>query len=150
MSEPRTVETRKADVLGALGRNADMWVATADPVGRPHMIAASAWWDGEHIVFATLGISRTARNLAQNGIARLAAGRPDDAIMIDARLVDSAAAGEARSALAEGFAKAVGWDPREVGDGWVFYRLVPTRIQAYRGYDEVAGSEVMRDSRWLA
>jgi hypothetical protein len=37
-----------------------------------------------------------------------------------------------------------------VGDGWVFYRLLPTRIKAFRGYDEVAGSDVMRDSRWLA
>jgi Pyridoxamine 5'-phosphate oxidase len=150
MTEPRTVEKRKADVLEALGRNGDLWVATADPVGRPHLIAASGWWDGEHIVFATKGTSRTARNLAENEVARLAAGRPDDAIMIDAELEDSVVVGEADPKLAEGFAEAVGWDPREVGEGWVFYRLRPTRIQAFRGYDEVAGSEVMRESRWLA
>jgi hypothetical protein len=59
-------------------------------------------------------------------------------------------AGEAEPRLAEGFAKGVGWDPREVGDGWVFYRFRPTRIQAYRGYDELDGRDVMRDSRWLA
>jgi hypothetical protein len=114
------------------------------------MIAASAWWDGEHLVMATLATSRTARNLAQNETARLAVGKPEDAIMIDAELADSVAAVEAAGGLAEGFAKAVGWDPREVGDGWVLYRLKPTRIQAYRGYDELEGRDVMRKSRWLA
>ena len=52
--------------------------------------------------------------------------------------------------VADGFAIAVGWDPREVGSGWKFFRLRPTRIQAYRGYDELEGRNVMTNSRWLA
>jgi hypothetical protein len=51
--------------------------------------------------------------------------------------------------VAEGFSRAVGWDPREVGEGWAFFRLRPLRIQAYRGYDELEGRDVMRGSRWL-
>ncbi len=43
----------------------------------------------------------------------------------------------------------MGWDPREM-DGWMFYRLRPTRIQAFRGYDEIEGRDVMVRSRWLA
>ncbi len=52
--------------------------------------------------------------------------------------------------MARGFATAVGWDPREAGKGWIFFRLRPTRIQAYRGYDELEGRDVMRDSTWLS
>jgi hypothetical protein len=80
---------------------------------------------------------------------RLAAGAPNDVVMIDARVVESVAA-NAAAEVADGFAIAVGWDPREVGDGWAFYRLRPTRIQAYRGYDELEGRDVMRRSTWLA
>lgn len=150
MTVLRTVEQRKGDVLEALNQNFDMWVATADPMGRPHLIAASGWYDGVHVVMATRGVSRTAHNLAANPLARLALGTQADAIVIAARLEDSVAAAEAPAELAEGFAKAAGWDPRDVGEGWVFYRLRPSSIQAYRGYDELEGRDVMRESRWLA
>lgn len=145
----RDSKTRKADVLAALGRQKDLWIATADPGGRPHLIAVSAWWDGSGVVIATVGSSRTARNLASNPTARLALGAPDDVVVIDARAADSRPASDAGE-LAIGFAGAVGWDPRDVGEGWVFFRLEPTRIQAYQGYDELEGRDVMRNSRWLA
>jgi hypothetical protein len=149
MSDLRTVEARRADVLVALEAQRDLWIATADTSGKPHLIAASAWWDGTDLVVATRGDSRTASNLVVGSEVRLAAGSPADVIMVDARVVDSVPAGEAGE-LADGFTIAVGWDPREVGEGWVFYRLRPTRIQAYRGYDELEGRFVMRNSRWLA
>ena len=150
MTELRTVEQRKADVLEVLGGNFDMWVATADPMGRPHLIAASGWWDGERVVMATIGTSRTARNLSENAEVQMAIGTQADAVTISARLEDSYPASGAPGEIAEGFAKSAGWDPREVGEGWVFYRFRPSRIQAYRGYDELEGREVMRKSRWLA
>ncbi|HYM67834.1 MAG TPA: pyridoxamine 5'-phosphate oxidase family protein [Patescibacteria group bacterium] len=144
----RDTKTRKADVLAALERQQDLWIATADGAGRPHLIAVSAWWDGAEIVIATTASSRTAFNLARNPTARLAQGTPGDAVVIDAKVVESrpaAAAGD----VAGGFAAAVGWDPREVGPGWSFYRLKPVRIQAYRGYDELEGRDVMLRSEWL-
>lgn len=149
MSDLRTMQARKADVLGALEGQRDLWLATADSSGRPHLIAVSAWWDGSDLVVATRAASRTAANLAGSPDVRLAAGSPADVIMIDARVVESVAANEAAE-LADGFTIAVGWDPRAVGEGWAFYRLRPTRIQAYRGYDELEGRFVMRNSRWLA
>jgi hypothetical protein len=149
MSGLRSVEQRKADVLAALEAQGDLWLATADSAGRPHLIAVSAWWDGTDLVVATTGASRTAANLAAGGNVRLAAGTPADAIMLDATLVDSVGAAEAPE-VAQGFSRAVGWDPREVGPGWEFFRLRPKRIQAYRGYDELEGRDLMRDSRWLA
>jgi hypothetical protein len=32
----------------------------------------------------------------------------------------------------------------------MFFRLRPIRIQAFRGYDEIGGRDVMVRSRWLA
>jgi hypothetical protein len=149
MSDLRTVEARKAHVLGVLRGQGDMWLATADLSGRPHLIAVSAWWDGSDVVVATRNVSRTAANLAAGASVKLAAGTPADVIMIDATLVETAQATKG-SEVADGFSKAIGWDPREVGPGWAFYRLRPTRIQAYRGYEELEGRDVMRNSRWLA
>jgi hypothetical protein len=149
MSDLRSVETRKADVLTALEGQRDLWLATADTAGRPHLIAVSAWWDGTDLVVATTVTSRTASNLPAGSQVRLAAGAPNDVIMIDATVIESVAANQAAE-VADGFAIAVGWDPREVGEGWAFYRLRPTRVQAYRGYDELEGRDVMRNSRWLA
>jgi hypothetical protein len=42
--------------------------------------------------------------------------------------------------------KAMGWTP---DDGWMYFRLRPTRIQAFRRYDEIEGRDVMIRSRWL-
>jgi cytosine/adenosine deaminase-related metal-dependent hydrolase len=149
MPDSRTVEARKASVLETLEGQHDLWIATADQSGRPHLIAVSAWWDGNDLVIATVATSRTAKNLGAGREVRLAAGTPADAIVIDARVVESQAAHEAPE-VARGFAKAVGWDPREVGEGWAFFRLRPTRIQAFRGYQELEGSDVMRSSTWLS
>jgi hypothetical protein len=149
MGELRTVAARKADVLAALEAQGDLWLATADRSGRPHLIAVSAWWDGADLIVATTSASRTATNLQAGGGVRLAGGSPADAILVDTKLVESVQVGEAPE-VASGFAKAVGWDPSEVGEGWAFFRLRPTRIQAYRGYGELEGRDVMRNSRWLA
>ncbi len=149
MAELRTVAARKADVLAALEAQGDLWLATADHSGRPHLIAVSAWWDGTDLVIATTATSRTATNLEAGGGVRLAGGSPADAILIDAQVVESVPAADAAE-IADGFAKAAGWDPREVGAGWAFYRLRPVRIQAYRGYDELDGRDVMLNSGWLA
>jgi hypothetical protein len=149
-SHLRTTEGRKADVLAALQRNDHAWLATADRSGRPHLIVASSWWDGERIVIATIGTSRTARNLEATGAGRLAIGSSDDVIMVDVRVADSVPVAEADLAVSAGFVSAVGWDPAEEGPDWRFFRLEPVRIQAYRGYGELRGRTVMRDSRWLA
>jgi hypothetical protein len=145
----RDTATRKKDVLELLEKQGDLWLATADRSGRPHLIAVSAWWDGSDLVVATLGSSRTAANLAPGRKVRLAGGTPADVVMIDATVLEKVAATDA-GMVAEGFARAVGWDPRAVAEGWAFFRLRPARIQAYRGFDELEGRDVMRRSEWLA
>jgi hypothetical protein len=149
MGDLRGAEQRKADVLAALDDNHDVWLATADGSGRPHLIAVSCWWDGNRVIITTTTGSRSARNLVSTGLARLAIGDPDDVIVVDASVDDRIGVSEADSAVAAGFANAVGWDPRQIGEDWAFFRLRPVRVQAYRGYDELEGRDVMRDGDWL-
>ena len=96
----------------------------------------------------TSSASRTARNLVAVGTGRLALGSPQDVIVVDAVLVGSTPVARGRARLGDGFAAAVGWDPRTIDPGWGFYHLKPSRIQSYRGYDELSGRDVMREERW--
>jgi len=143
----RDTATRKKDVLAEMEKQGKYWLATADVGGRPHVIGVSGWWDGSQIVVTTLGSSRTARNMAMNPQVKLALGTPSDAVVIDAQVIDSSAV-EDSADLATGFKAVMGWDPREM-NGWMFFRLRPTRIQAFRGYDEIEDRDVMVRSRWV-
>lgn len=144
----RDAMSRKADVLAALETQKDVWLATADLAGRPHVIAASAWWDGAELVVATRAGTKTARNMEANPIVRIASGAPSDAIVIAAQMIESRMAKDAPD-LAGGFAVACGWNPAEEWPEWMLFRLRPTRIQAFRGYEEVRGRDVMVRSEWL-
>lgn len=149
MSELRDIEDRRSDAIELLGRNGDGWIATANSAGRPHLIAVSTWWDGSHLVIATIGTSRTARNMDATGRARLALGSTDDAVLVDTEVIESVAVNEANPELRSGFTAAAGWNPGDEGPNWRFFRLLPARVQAFRGYGELQGREVMRDGRWL-
>ena len=145
----RDIATRKKDVLETLAKNGRFWLGTADVTGRPHVIAVSAWWESEALVMATLGTSRTARNIETNPRVTLATGAFNDAIVIHAQMIESSAV-EDSPELAKGFKAALGWEPSEVSPGWIFFRLRPTKIQAFRDYEEIEGRDVMVRSRWLA
>jgi GMP synthase (glutamine-hydrolysing) len=150
MSELRTPTQRKADILAALDGNSDAWLATAGRSGRPHLIAVSAWWHDGLLTIATRATTQTARNLDTTRVGRVALGSPADVVMIDAELDGAVAVADAPAALSGGFSAGVGWDPAEEGPDWRFFTLRPTRIQAYRGYGELEGRDVMKDGRWLA
>ncbi|TMD38582.1 MAG: pyridoxamine 5'-phosphate oxidase family protein [Chloroflexi bacterium] len=149
MSELRGRAERKADVLAALEQNHDLWLATASPSGQPHLIAVSSWWDGHEVVIATRAGSPTARNLAATKLGRLGLGSPEDVVTIDVALSEQVPVRTADADLKKGFVVAAGWDPAEEGDDWVFYRLQPLQVQAYRGYSELRDRHLMRDSPWL-
>jgi hypothetical protein len=147
MTALRTVAERKRDVLAFLESQGHMWLATSRE-GRPHVIGVSAWWDGTDLVVATVGTTLTARNLRGARVGTLIAGTQEDAVVIDVNLVSSMPARDAAE-VASGFSKAMGWNPTEVGEGWDFFRLRPVRIQAFRGYDEIEGRDVMKRGAWL-
>lgn len=148
MTALRTVDERKRDVMAVLEGQGHMWLATARE-NRPHVIGVSAWWDGTDLVVTTVGSSLTARNLRDGRMATLVAGAPDDAVVINADLIESMPARD-NDELSTGFSSVMGWDPRDVGEGWDLFRLRPSRIQAFRGYDEIEGRDVMRKGAWLA
>lgn len=144
----RDTATRKKDALATLEKQGHYWLGTAEVGGRPHVIGVSAWWDGAQLIVTTPGSSRTARNMEMNPAVTLAGGTPGDAVVIQAAVIESRPVEDATD-IAEDFKAAMGWAPGP-DSGWTFFRLRPTRIQAYRGYDEIEGRDVMVRSRWLA
>jgi len=145
---PREAATRKADTLATLSTpEIDVWVATASPDGTAHLVPLSLAWVDDRLVIAVAPTSRTARDIAASGRARMAVGPTRDVAMIDAvldRSVDVAAAGP----LAEAYAAQADWDPR-TSDGYQFLVLRPERVMAWRESDEIAGRTIMRDGEWL-
>jgi hypothetical protein len=147
MTSTRSPEQRKADVIAALEKQGHYWLATAKVGGGPHIIAVSGMWGEDGMVVTTLGTSITAKNMAMNPLVTLAGGDPSDAIVIQAQVIESRDV-EDSPKLVDEWKAAMGWDPSEM-EGWVFYRLRPTRIQAFRGYDEIGGRDVMLRGRWV-
>lgn len=145
MTSTRSAEQRKKDVLAALEKQGHYWLSTAEIGGRPHVIGVSGLWDGSQVIVTTLGTSRTARNMEMNPQVVLAGGDPSDAIVIQAGVIGSSAVEDSPQTAAE-WNKAMGWTPE---NDWMFFRLRPTRIQAFRGYEEIQGRDVMIRSRWV-
>ena len=141
----RDPATRKKDVLAFLEKQGHYWLSTAEVGGRPHVIAVSGLWHDGEMVVTTLGTSKTARNMAMNPLVVVAGGDPSDAIVIQAQVIEAVPVEDAPR-LAGEWQAAMGWEPAA---DWVFYRLRPTRIQAFRGYDEIGGRDVMVRSRWV-
>jgi hypothetical protein len=77
-------------------------------------------------------------------------GAPADMIVIEVQVIDAVSADDADPRLRDGFSGAAGWNPADEGPGWRFFQLAPVRIQAYRGYGELQGRQVMQGGEWLA
>ena len=147
----RSAEQRKADTLALLSSTVvDVWVSTAsaDNGVSPHLVPVSLAWVDERVVVAIQASSRTARDLATHGVARLGVGPTRDVVMIDAVLDAVHDVGTAPPVIVEGYLAQSDWDPR-ASPGYVLVVLRPTRIQAWRESNEIAGRTLMRDGRWL-
>ena len=148
MTEPaRTRERRRADVLERLRADVDLWVASADADGNAYLVPLSFYWDGEAITISTPSASRTARNLVRAGRARVALGHTRDVVMVEGTV-------EARPigtdpAVEDAHAAATGFDPRTLRDEYVYLRITPETVQAWREVNELAGRQLMRGGEWL-
>lgn len=148
MSDPRTLEQRRADVLAKLTAPvADAWVATAAG-DEPYLVPLTLGWHDDRLVLATARRSPTARNLMAYRKARVALGGTRDVVMIDAVLDETIEVGEA-GPVGEAYAAQNDWDPREAGEAFVFLTLRLDRVQAWREQNEIAGRTIMRDGAWL-
>ena len=144
---PRSAAERKADTLALLASEKDVWVATAGADGRAHLVPLSLWWDGESATVTTTANSPTTRNATASGQARLAVGTTRDVVVIDTS-VEVVPTAAAPPEVRTGFVARCGWDPEDNDGEWVYLRLCPQRVQAWREADEIGGRTLMRDGRW--
>ena len=146
---PRTRQQRREDTLRRLEHDVDAWVATADAGGgTPYLVPLSFLWDGRTVLIATPAASPTARNLRATGKVRLGLGPTRDVVMIEGT-ARALAASELTAELGDAFAAKTGFDPRQLADPYLYFRIQPQRLQAWREADELAGRELMRGGRWV-
>jgi Pyridoxamine 5'-phosphate oxidase len=147
MIPARSRSQRRSDTLAKLRSDVDLWVASADETGNAYLVPLSYYWDGSTLTIATPRASRTARNLIRAGRARVALGPTRDVVIIDGRVEAIPIGGDAR--LEDEHAKATGFDPRTLTEEYVYLRITPTEIQAWREANELEGRQLMRGGAWL-
>ena len=147
MDPARSPGQRKRDTLALLEREVDVWVASASADGEAMLVPLSFVWDGRRLTVSTPVASKTGRNLIRAGVARVALGATRDVVLIDGTLEVIALGTEPE--LEEAHAQATEFDPRTLADEYVYLRLTPQRIQAWREVNELAGRYVMRDGAWV-
>ncbi|WP_328407858.1 pyridoxamine 5'-phosphate oxidase family protein [Streptomyces violaceus] len=144
----RSAELRKKDTLHRLDHDVDAWVATAGTAsGTPYLVPLSFLWNGSYLLFATPASSPTGRNLTATGRARVGIGPTRDVVLVEGT-VETVQPGELTEQDAELFAAKTGFDPRRLATPYLYFRVVPRRVQAWREADELDGRELMRDGRW--
>jgi hypothetical protein len=153
-AEPRSAYQRKADALAKLHEpGIDVWVASASisdaGSAHPYVVPLSLAWIDERVVIALESDSRTALNITEHGVARLAIGPTRDVVIIDAVLDRVIYLDDAPATLAEGYAAQADWDPRTARGRFVFVVLRPDRIQAWREVNELPGRTLMRAGSWV-
>jgi hypothetical protein len=147
-SPPRTPEQRKHDALRRLAHDVDAWVATAEAgSGTPYLVPLSFLWDGSTLLIATPASSPTSRNLQASGKVRLGIGPTRDLLLIEGT-AEALAASELPREVGDAFAAQTGFDPRQLAD-YLYFRIHPRRLQAWREANELVGRELMRDGEWL-
>ncbi|GAB2642165.1 pyridoxamine 5'-phosphate oxidase family protein [Kribbella swartbergensis] len=147
MTEPaRPLSVRKQDTLRRLEQDVDLWVATASPDGAPYLMPLSFLWDGKTFLLSTAAANPTARNLRANPTTHLTLGHTRDVIHIagTSQFVD---ADDLTETEGDAFTAKAGFDPRK--SGYPYFRITPTRIQAWREVNELKDRLLMQDGVWL-
>ncbi|WP_107307870.1 pyridoxamine 5'-phosphate oxidase family protein [Streptomyces caniscabiei] len=146
---PRPRAVRRRDTEHRLAHDADVWVASVSVDGAAYLVPLSFEWDGETLLLATPGDSPTGRNLAATRATRLGLGPTRDVSMIEGE-VEVLPVDALPAERADRFAARTGFDPRVSATSYHWFLVTPTRVQAWREANELAGGELMRAGRWLA
>jgi hypothetical protein len=144
----RSRAQRRRDTEARLNNDVDLWVASASADGVPYLVPLSFDWDGKTLLLATPAVSPTGRNLARGRTARLGLGSTRDVSMIEGT-VETLAMSALPEDLGDHFAARTGFDPRTLETHYLWFKVTPVRIDAWREADELDGRELMRDGRWL-
>ncbi|GAA2276907.1 hypothetical protein GCM10010149_20240 [Nonomuraea roseoviolacea subsp. roseoviolacea] len=144
----RSAHQRKRDTLHRLEHDVDAWVATADPgTGEPYMVPLSFLWDGATLLLATAAASPTAANLQANGRARLGLGLTRDVVLIEGT-VETLRIDDVSPRVGDAFAVKTGFDPRALKSPYLYFRVRPEVVQAWREVNELEGRDLMTGGRW--
>jgi hypothetical protein len=114
----------------------------------PYLVPLSFDWDGEALLVATPTSSPTGRNLAATRSTRVGLGHSRDVSMIDGEVevIELDALPKER---VDKFAAHTGFDPRALSTPYRWFRISPSRIQAWRDVNEIPDRDLMRDGGWL-
>lgn len=145
MDAPRSLVQRIADTRARLEHDLDSWVATAT-AARPWLVPLTHLWSDGELLYVTDSASRTARNVGSGATVRVSLGHSRDVVIVDGR-ARSQPIGELGDVQAQAFRSRLDSDPRTWAD--VLIRVRPTRVQAWREENELAGRLLMRDGQWL-
>ncbi len=126
-----------------------MWVSTAHPDHGPHQVPLWFLWDGQAVWMCTGAGSVTVRNVREEPRVRLALPDSFDVVLLQGE-AECYPAREVPKDAADAFAGKFGWDPRTEEAHFVYLRVVPRTVRAWRGEPELRGRVVMRDGVWLA
>jgi Pyridoxamine 5'-phosphate oxidase len=143
----RSRSQRRSDVLAKLRSQVDLWVASANEAGDAYLVPLSYYWDDSTVTIATPRASRTARNLVRAGWARVALGPTRDVVIIEGPVEAIPIGTDTR--LEDAHAEATGFDPRTLAEQYVYLRITPQTIQAWREANELEGRRLMRRGEWL-
>ena len=145
----RSAKQRKQDTLARLERDVDAWVATAAAEGgEPYMMPLSFLWRDGAVYVSTRATNPLARNLVATGTVQLAIGGTRDVVRVEGvseALPDDGIPAE----LGDAFAVKTEFDPRAIDGLYLYFRIRPVRIQAWREVNELADRDLMRDGKWL-
>jgi hypothetical protein len=75
-------------------------------------------------------------------------GPTRDVVLIEGT-AQSFTIGEISKEVGDAFAVKTGFDPRLLTGSYLYFRIHPRRIQAWREANELAGRDLMLDGRWL-
>ena len=139
---------RIRDTLERLATERDIWVSTAHPDHGPHQVPLWFLWDGRAVWMCTGAASATARNVRKEPRVRLSLPDTFDVVLLQGQAEDFPDQEVPRDA-ADAFADKFGWDPRTEEGSFVYVRVVPKTVHAWRGEPELSGRVIMRDGAWL-
>ncbi|MFB7475089.1 pyridoxamine 5'-phosphate oxidase family protein [Kitasatospora sp. NPDC056184] len=144
----RQVTERKRETLERLVAERDIWVSTSHPDHGPHQVPLWFLWDGRAVWMCTSAGSATARNVRAEPRVRLALPHTLDVVLIQGE-AEGFAEQDVPAEAAEAFTAKFGWDPRTEEGSFVYLRVVPAVVRAWRGEPELNGRLIMRDGAWL-
>ncbi|WP_031165257.1 pyridoxamine 5'-phosphate oxidase family protein [Streptomyces durhamensis] len=145
---PRTTAERRRDTLERLSSERDIWVSTAHPDHGPHQVPLWFLWDGQAAWLCTGADSATARNARKEPRVRLALPDTFDVVLLQGEATCHPAR-EVPKDAADAFADKFAWDPRMEKAPFLYLRVTPQTVRAWRGVPELRGRVVMRDGTWL-